>query len=260
MSFWPLFFLSEAIILVLVFLLWLLSLRLKNASIVDIFWGSGFVIIAWVSFLFGSGPTLLKTILLALVTIWGLRLSTYIYRRNHGKPEDFRYAAWRKQYGNKVWWWYSFFHVFLLQGFLMWVISTPIVAVMAAETEAGVWLFAPLGAALWAFGFAFEAGGDWQLEKFKSDPQNKGKLLTSGLWAFTRHPNYFGDAAQWWGFYLISLAAGAWWAVFSPAMMTYLLLRVSGASMLEKTMRERPGYEEYARKTSEFIPWPPKKD
>jgi steroid 5-alpha reductase family enzyme len=259
MSFWTLFFISEAVIFALVFLLWLLSLRLKNASIIDIFWGTGFVIIAWIGFLLGGTPTLLKTVLLTLVTIWGLRLSIHIYRRNHGKPEDFRYAAWRKQYG-KVWWWYSFFHVFLLQAFLMWVISTPIVTVMSSTTEAGVWLFVPLGGLVWAFGFLFEALGDWQLEKFKSDPANKGKLMMSGVWQYTRHPNYFGDAAQWWGYYMISLATGAWWLIFSPIIMIFLLLRVSGVSMLEKTMSQRPGYEEYARRTSEFFPWPPKKD
>jgi steroid 5-alpha reductase family enzyme len=248
-----LFLFSGAVILGLMFLLWLLSLVLKNASIVDIFWGTGFVIVAWVCFVWADPGGWLAPLLLSLVSVWGLRLSIYIFWRNHGKPEDFRYAAWREQYG-KIWWWYSFFHVFALQGVLLWLISTPLVAVMASKTEAGFGLLVPLGVVVWVFGFYFEAAGDWQLAQFKSNPENKGKLMTSGVWKYTRHPNYFGDASQWWGFYLLALAAGAWWTVLSPIMMTYLLMRVSGVAMLEKSMSKRPGYEEYTKNTPAFFP------
>jgi len=196
--------------------------------------------------------------LMTLVTIWGLRLSIYVFIRNHGKPEDFRYAKWRAENGPR-WTWYSFFKVFLLQGAIMWIVSTPL---LAAQITPGSALSALdiLGIVLWLVGFIFEAGGDYQLAQFRADPANKGKLLNTGLWRYTRHPNYFGDSAQWWGFYLIALAAGGWWTIFSPLIMTGLLVKVSGVALLEKTMANtKPGYKEYIETTSAFIPWFPKK-
>ena len=251
------FLLSAVIILAAMTALWLLSLAIRDASIVDSFWGTGFVLVAWLGFLtHPQARELAQLLLLGLVTLWGLRLSVYIFRRNHGKGEDFRYAAWRAQHGPR-WWWRSFLQVFLLQGLLMWIISAPLTAAMQSSTRL-TWLVW-LGAAVWALGFYYEAAGDAQLARFKQDPANKGKLMTTGVWRTTRHPNYFGDAAQWWGFYLIALALGAGWTIFAPALMTFLLVRVSGVSMLEKSMRQRPGYAEYARRTSAFIPWFPKK-
>ncbi len=155
-----------------------------------------------------------------VVTVWGLRLSLYIFFRNKGKGEDFRYAAWRDEAGSS-WPWRSFFKVFLLQGVLMWIIAVPLIAVQRGDTTSPLKCLDYTGAALWLVGFIFEAGGDWQLARFKADPANKGKLLTSGLWSLTRHPNYFGDAAQWWGFWLIAASAGAPWTVFSPIIMTF---------------------------------------
>lgn len=253
------FLLSGLLILACVTLLWLLSLALKNAAIVDIFWGAGFVLVAWFTALQTAPLTTRQIILLALVTTWGARLSFHILLRNHNKPEDFRYAAWRAQYG-KHWGWVSFLQVFLLQGALLWLISAPLVAGLSPQTGDRLWSLVPLAAAIWGLGFYFESIGDWQLAKFKSDPQNKGKIMTQGVWAYTRHPNYFGDAAQWWGFYLLALPSGAWWTIFSPILMTYLLLNVSGVTMLEKALQERPGYAEYARRTSAFFPWPPRKE
>lgn len=247
------------VILGLMVVLWLLSLYLKNSSIVDIFWGTGFVIAFWVYFGLAPEGFLPRRLLLGgLVTAWGLRLSIHIFLRNRGKPEDFRYQKWRRDSG-PIWWWKSFFQVFLLQGILLWIISFPLAAAQTAAQPAGWTVFDLLGVLVWLAGFYFEAAGDAQLARFKANPANKGRVLDSGVWRFTRHPNYFGDAAQWWGFYLLSAAAGGWWSVFSPVLMTFLLLRVSGVALLEKTLETRPGYAEYARRTSAFFPWLPKK-
>lgn len=240
-------------------MLWVLSLVLKNSSIVDIFWGTGFVILAWVSFFLTPDGFLARKLLLTiLVTIWGLRLSIYILVRNWGKPEDFRYQAWRKAHGKK-WWWYSFFQVFMLQGVLLTIIAAPLLAVQISPTPAKLGVLDFIAIPLWVIGFFFESMGDWQLKRFKSDPANKGKVLDRGVWRYTRHPNYFGDSTQWWAYYLVAASAGGWWTIFSPVLMTFLLLRVSGVKLLEKTLDIRPGYKEYSERTSEFIPWFPKK-
>lgn len=247
------------VILGIMMLLWLVSLALKNSSIVDIFWGTGFVIVAWAAFLLtpdGFEPR--KWLISALVTIWGLRLTLHILVRNWGKPEDFRYQAWRQEAG-AAWWWRSLFKVFLLQGIILWVVATPLLAAQfGAQPDRLIWLDY-LAIPVWLIGFFFEAVGDWQLTRFKANPANKGKVLDAGVWRYTRHPNYFGDATQWWAYYLIAAAAGGWWTIFSPIIMTTLLLRVSGVTLLEKTLvEERPGYKEYIERTSEFIPWFPK--
>lgn len=240
-------------------LLWFWSLFLKNASIVDIFWGFGFVLIAWLTFTAtpqGYPPR--KQIMVALVTIWGLRLALHIGARNWGKPEDFRYVKWREENG-AIWWWVSFFKIFLLQGILIWIISAPIIAAQASGFPAIVTPLDYIGVSLWTFGLLFESIGDLQLTRFKADASNRGKLLTTGLWKITRHPNYFGEAVLWWGFYIIALAAGSWWTIFSPILMTFLLMKVSGVAMLERTMRSKPGYEQYTMSTNAFVPWFPKK-
>ncbi|MCC6299794.1 MAG: DUF1295 domain-containing protein [Anaerolineales bacterium] len=257
MPFASLFLNSGLVILCLMTFLWLVSLALKNASIVDIFWGIGFIVIAWLAFSYGQGYLPRKQWMAALVTVWGLRLALHIGNRNWSKPEDFRYAKWREENGAR-WPWVSYFKVFLLQGFLMWIISAPIVAAQTSGYPAILTLLDLLGLLLWAFGLVFETIADLQLSLFKLNPRNAGKLLTSGLWKFSRHPNYFGEAVVWWGIYLIALAAGAGWTIFSPILMTWLLLRVSGVAMLERTMSLKPGYEEYMRKTSAFFPWLPK--
>lgn len=260
MSFFSIFLTLGLVILGLMTLLWLISLILKNASIVDIFWGTGFVVVAWASFfLTPDGFLPRKQLLLLLVTLWGLRLSTHILLRNWGKPEDFRYQAWRKQNGAS-WWWRSFFKVFFLQGVLMWIISTPLLAAQLRQLpDRLIWLDF-LAVLVWLIGFFFEAVGDYQLTRFRANPANKGQVLQTGVWRYTRHPNYFGDATQWWAYFLIALAAGGWWTIFSPIIMTTLLLRVSGVALLEKSLAvEKPGYKEYIEKTSAFIPWFPRK-
>jgi steroid 5-alpha reductase family enzyme len=259
MSFFGVYAIGLMVTLALMTLLWLISLWLKNSSIVDIFWGTGFVIVNCVYFaLTPDGYFPRKALIGALVTIWGLRLSIYILLRNWGKPEDFRYQKWRKDAGGK-WWWLSFFQVFLLQGALLWIISVPLLAAQYGALPDHLTVFDFLGAAAWLVGFYFEAVGDWQLSRFKARPENKGKILDSGVWRYTRHPNYFGDAAQWWGYYLIAAAAGGWWTLFSPILMTLLLLRVSGVALLEKTLETRPGYQEYIERTSAFVPRAPRK-
>jgi steroid 5-alpha reductase family enzyme len=242
-------------------LLWLFSLWIKNSSIVDIFWGLGFIAAFWTAAWLTSESSSNRILLLGiLVTIWGLRLSIHIFQRNHDQPEDFRYAKWRAEAGT-TWWWRSFFKVFLLQGVLLWMIAAPLIAVHVSIPNPLKCECTDLtGIALWLVGFIFEAGGDYQLKKLKANPANKGKLLTTGFWSITRHPNYFGDAAQWWGFYLIAFSAGAWWTIFSPILMTYLLIRISGVALLEKSLKEsKSDYAEYIKKTSAFLPWFPKK-
>jgi steroid 5-alpha reductase family enzyme len=259
-GFLSVYLLAGGVILGLMILLWLLSLALGNSSIVDIFWGTGFAIVAWAAYLATPDGILpRKVLLVALVAVWGLRLSAHILRRNWGKPEDFRYARWREESGRR-WWWFSFFKVFLLQGLLLWIISTPLIAAQISRLPARLGVLDALGVVVWAIGFIFEAVGDAQLERFKANPANKGKLLTTGVWRYTRHPNYFGDAAQWWGYFLIAAATGAWWTVLSPILMTVLLVRVSGVALLEKTLVEtKPGYREYAQTTSTFLPWFPRR-
>ena len=259
MSFIEIYGIALLVILGCMTLLWLISLQLKNSSIVDIFWGTGFVIANWVYFgLSPDGFPLRKWLVGILVTIWGLRLSLHILRRNWGKPEDFRYQVWRKEPGT-CWWWLSFFRVFLLQGILMWIMSAPLLAAQRGAKPAHLILFDFLGVIVWGIGFFFEAVGDLQLARFKADPTNKGKVMERGVWRYTRHPNYFGDSVQWWGYYLIAAFPGGWWTIFSPILMTLFLLRVSGVTLLEKTLEKRPVYQEYIRKTSAFMPWFPRK-
>jgi steroid 5-alpha reductase family enzyme len=258
MTLFGIYSIGLTIIIGLMILLWAISLYMKNSSIVDIFWGAGFVIITWAYFLLTPDGYLIRKLLISiLVTIWGLRLSTHIFLRNHGKPEDFRYQKWRLESG-KIWWWKSFFQVFLLQGFLLWIISAPILAAQYGNKPDHLMIIDYLGLLLWMVGFFFEATGDYQLTRFIKNPANKGKIMTSGVWRYTRHPNYFGDATQWWGYYLIAVSAGSWWTIFSPVLMTLLLVRVSGVALLEKTMGIKPEYREYKDQTSAFIPWFPR--
>lgn len=255
--------LAAGVIALAVLLLWLVSLARRDASIVDIFWGPGFALTAWAVFAWvsahdlPSGGTARRLLLVSLVTVWGLRLGLYLARRNLGKGEDYRYVAMRQKAGRSFWI-VSLFKVFLLQGILMWVVSWPVQGGQLPSTPDGLGPLAFGGLALWAVGLFFEAVGDWQLARFKADPVNRGRVMDRGLWRYTRHPNYFGDFCVWWGLYLVALeGAGTWWTVLGPAVMTFLLLKGSGVAVLEKTIgSRRPGYEEYARRTSAFFPLP----
>ncbi len=247
------------LILSLVFLLWLVSLALKDVSIVDIFWGLGFVIVAWFCYFKTDGFAQRKILITALVTIWGLRLAGYLFWRNAGKGEDYRYQSMRQRVG-KNFPIVSLFLVFGLQGVLIWVISLPVQAAHSAASPDHLTVFDIAGALLWLIGLTFEAVGDWQLARFKADASNKGKVMNRGLWAYTRHPNYFGDALLWWGLFLIAAATpNGWWTIIGPVVMTILLMKISGVALLEKTLKNtKPGYEDYVRRTNAFIPWFPK--
>jgi steroid 5-alpha reductase family enzyme len=261
MTFLEIYVVGLLVILAAMTALWLLSLAPKNSSIVDPLWGPGFVLVNWVYFaLTDDGFGGRKWLISALVTVWGLRLGLYLLARNWGKGEDFRYARWREQAGD-AWWWRSYFKVFVLQGVILWVVSAPLLAAQFAAAPARLTVIDALAVPVWAVGFFFEAVGDWQLARFKANPANKGKVLNTGVWRYTRHPNYFGDAAQWWGFWLVAAAAEyGFLTVFSPAIMTFFLLRVSGVAMLERDIEERrPGYKAYIETTSAFIPMPPRR-
>jgi steroid 5-alpha reductase family enzyme len=259
MTFLHMYLLALAAIMCMMTILWLISIMIKNVSIVDLFWGFGFVVACGVYFICTEGLETRKILLMTMVATWGLRLSIYLAWRNHGKGEDFRYRKFRKDFGVSRYWWYSFFSVFLLQGILMWLISAPLLgAQFYAENRLGILDYS--GIVLWMIGFIFEAGGDIQLARFKANATNKGKVLDIGFWHYTRHPNYFGDAAVWFGYGLICISAGSYWPVAGSVLMTALLIKVSGVALLEKTLKTtKPGYQEYVRRTSAFIPWFPKK-
>lgn len=251
---------ASLIILVLVTLLWIISVGLTNASIVDLFWGTGFAVVnAFYAFASGDlSPR--KIVLLTLVTIWGLRLSIYLAIRNIGKGEDFRYQEFRRKYGAQRYWWISFFQVFLLQGILIMLVSLPLASAHIHSQSDGLNWIDYAGILVWTVGFIFEAGGDFQLARFKKNPANKGKVLDKGFWKYTRHPNYFGDSSVWWAYALFSIAAGSYWPIAGSVLMTLLIIKVSGVALLEKTLSsKKPEYQEYIRKTSAFIPWVPKK-
>ncbi len=238
---------------------WVLSIILKNASIVDIVWGLGFVMVAWVVRLNVDGNNARQWLLVAMVSVWGLRLGGYLFWRNHGKGEDFRYRAMRRHYGAKfpiI----SLATVFGLQGVLMFVVSLP-VQLGQADATPDVGVIAYLGVALWLVGLFFEVVGDAQLARFKADPASAGKVMNTGLWRYTRHPNYFGDACVWWGIGIVAAETGSGaWGLIGSLTMTVLLRRVSGVTLLEKSLvKRREGYTEYVSRTSPFLPRPPKK-
>lgn len=238
---------------------WLASLRARDASLADRGWGPGFVALAWWWAAHAGAWSARTWLVLALVTLWGARLAWHIGSRNAGHGEDPRYAAMRARAGGHFWW-SSALSVFALQALLMGLVALPLWAATRPGAPRG---FAPLDAlalAAWACGFLFEVVGDAQLARFKRDPANRGRVMDRGLWAWTRHPNYFGDALLWWGFGLFGLATpGASWTLVGPALMTFLLVRVSGVAMLERSMASRPGWAEYTARTSAFFPWPPRR-
>ena len=253
-------FINFIAIMAFMFVVWLLSLLKKDASIVDGFWGLGFVLIAWITFFLANGYSGRRWLITILTTIWGLRLATHIFWRHWGHEEDKRYQKWRANHGERFWI-VSLYLVFGLQSLLLWIISLVVqIGQMAPMPSRLIWLDW-LGAAFWLLGFFLEAVGDWQLLHFKSQSQNAGKIMNKGLWKYTRHPNYFGEAVLWWGLFLMTLTTAAHaWTIISPLLITGLLLKVSGVSLLETTILEtRPEYREYMQHTNAFIPWFPRK-
>jgi steroid 5-alpha reductase family enzyme len=237
-------------------LVWLISVRRRDASVADVCWGLGFVLLAWLYCLLSPTLTPRSWLVAALVTLWGGRLSLHIFRRNHHTGEDPRYRAMRASQG-PAFWWRSLFTVFWLQGAILWFVAIPLLVAVRAARPAALTTVDGLGLVLFALGFGFEVVGDHQLERFRAEPSNRGHVLDRGLWRYTRHPNYFGDATLWWGLYAIAAATtGGWLTVLSPALMTFLLIRVSGVTLLENGLRaSKPGYSAYISLSPAFVPW-----
>ena len=251
--------LTVAIVIAAVMIItWVVSLVLRDASVVDPVWPLAFIAVAITALIAGGGDEGRRILIACVVAIWGARLSIHLLLRNAGKGEDFRYAAMRAKRGHRFWL-TSLVTVFLLQGLLVWVVSLPVQLSAIPDRPLG-WL-AIIGAIVWVLGLAFEAIGDAQLTRFKANPASRGQVLNTGLWRYTRHPNYFGDFLVWWGIFLIAAESGAGaWGVAGPLLMTLLLVKVSGAGLLEKDIAvRRPGYADYVRRTSGFIPRPPKR-
>jgi steroid 5-alpha reductase family enzyme len=229
----------------------------KDNSIVDIGWGLGFLAVVSGFVLTSKSPSVPQLVFLGMIAVWALRLAGYIFKRNRGTGEDYRYAAWRKEWGKTVVW-RAYLQVFMLQGFIMFMVLSPSYALFS-EVAAGLEITHFVGILLWSIGFYFEAIGDAQMMRFKSDTTNKGKVMNSGLWKYTRHPNYFGEALLWWGFGVFSLSAELWWlSLIGPAAITFFLLKVSGVAMLERKYDGNSKYAEYQRTTNAFLPWFPK--
>lgn len=233
------------------------SLIRQRNDVADVAWGLGFVLLAWTSFAISPQVSLLTLVVNLLVSIWGLRLAWHIHTRNKGKGEDYRYLAWRKEWGK---WFYlrSYFQVYILQGILLYVVVFPVLFInLHTGIELGI--LSILGLAVWLLGFSFEVVGDAQLARFIKNPDNKGKLMQTGLWAYTRHPNYFGEVTLWWGIWLLALSLPyGWITILGPVTITTLILKVSGVPMLEKKMEENPEFVEYKRRVSMFFPLPPR--
>ncbi len=251
---WTLYLAGLCAIVGLALVGWVIATARRNVAVVDSLWGL-FFLVATLAYC-ATGTSSRGVLALALVAAWSLRLSAYVTWRNWGQPEDRRYQAIRANH-EPGFAWKSLYVIFGLQSLLAWVISLPLHAAALSEDTLNV--VDALGAALWLFGFAFEAVGDAQLARFKADPANRGAVMDRGLWRYTRHPNYFGECCIWWGLYVIALAAGAWWTVPAPLLITYMLLKVSGVSLLEKDIGERrPAYAGYIARTPAFFPGPPR--
>lgn len=254
---------NALLVLAMMAALWVASVRLRDASVVDPFWPIGFLLVA-ANTVLRTGLTSGKALLLAMVAAWAFRLFLHLFLRGRGKPEDPRYAAFRRKYGPERYWWVSFFQVFLLQGALVLVVSAPLQVAASAPAPDPVSTTDLLGLALFAAGFTVEAVADAQLARFRKaraagGPGAPGPVLDTGLWRFSRHPNYFGEALLGWGLWVCSLDAPWGWAtVVAPALMTFLLVKVSGVAMLDAHLAaKRPEYADYMRRTSSFVPLPP---
>lgn len=234
----------------------LISLVLRRSDVADIAWGLGFVLLAWVLYLYY--PSVQLSAVVIMITIWGVRLSVHILARNSKKSEDSRYQKWRKDWGR----WFaprSFLQIFVLQGLLLILIAAPALGLAHAGGDTLHWINL-LGVFIWSIGFFFEAVSDYELSQFMKNPKNKGRLMTEGLRAYSRHPNYFGEVMLWWGIWLVAFGSNAFfWTIIGPLTITFLILKVSGVPMLEKKYQGNSEFERYKRSTSIFIPLPPKK-
>ena len=259
------FLVAALVIASMMVTVWAISVAIRDAGIVDTAWGPGFVVVAWTTLIVSysdfsdGGDTRRAVLLCAMATVWGLRLGVHLGVRNIGKDEDFRYQAMRRRFGDRFWI-ISLVTVYALQGVAMWIVSLPL-QIGISEQETGSTALWIVGSAVFVIGIGFESIGDWQLSRFKADPANAASVMDRGLWRYTRHPNYFGDACAWWGIGLVAASTQIGIVgLIGPALITFLLMRVSGVPMLEGRMsRTRTGYDEYVRCTSSFFPLPPKR-
>ncbi|MBW3657578.1 MAG: DUF1295 domain-containing protein [Actinobacteria bacterium] len=258
MAWWQVALWGLAAVQLVLFGVWIASAVRQDASLVDRLWGLLFVVLVGAYTFLGDGDPLRETMAVALVTVWGLRLAGYITWRNWDHGEDPRYAEMRERHP-ETFAVRSLFTVFWAQGTIAWIVALPLLAVATDADPSAPTGLDVLAGAVWLVGFVFEAGGDWQLSRFLADPANRGTVLDRGLWRWTRHPNYFGDATVWWGLGLLGLATGAWWSLAGPAVMTLLIVKVSGVTLTDRNMTEgsrREGHEEYVRRTNAFFPGP----
>lgn len=244
-------------VVALMVLLWLVSIPLRNVSIIDLFWGPAIATCGVAYWLVAPAPVSVRASLaIGLAVLWALRLGIYLSVRNHGQPEDRRYRAMRER-NDPGFWFKSIYLVFILQAVLAWLIGLPLYGAVQGQAPLG-WLDA-LGVALFAFGFLWEGVADWQLARFLRQREASGGVMDAGLWRYSRHPNYFGNFCLWWGLWLLAASAGAWWTVLGPLLLTLFLFKVSGVAMLESDIAERrPAYANYIRTTSAFFPRPPR--
>jgi steroid 5-alpha reductase family enzyme len=253
------YFLSLAIALFVYMTCWyLVAVRLKRNDIADIAWGLGFVLLSWISYVWSPTPTMAGLAVSVLVSVWGIRLASHIYVRNRKKGEDYRYLAWRKEWGR---WFYlrSYVQIFMLQGILLYLVVFPVLYMNYYRTEQALSLLDITGFFVWLCGFIFESVSDWQLKRFIENPVNKRKIMTQGLWRLSRHPNYFGEVMQWWGIFLYAVAVpNGLVTIIGPVTITVLILFVSGVPLLERKYMGRADYEAYKKQTSIFFPLPPR--
>ena len=250
----------ETCILLLIFFcsIFVVGQIIKDNSVVDIGWGLGFVVSAIYNFVRNTESGLKGFVITFCIVIWGARLTYHIAKRNIGKSEDYRYVNMRKSWGNKWVLLKAFANVYLLQMLIMYIVNLPVI--YGNITIQKLYWYNWLGIILWGVGFFFESYGDYQLKQFKKNPLNKDKIMDKGLWSLTRHPNYFGDSAMWFGIFLIAISGiDSLWIIVGPTLMTFFLVAVSGVRLLEKKYKGNKEFEEYKIKTSVFIPWFPKK-
>lgn len=253
------YYVQLAIILFVYMNFWfIMALIKKRNDVADIAWGLGFVLIAWLAFILSATISFYVLLVNCLVTLWGGRLALHVWQRNKNRAEDPRYRQWRENWG-KSFYWRSYFQVFILQGILLYVICLPVMALNLSSGffVSNIWYY--IGLLVWLIGFLFEVVGDYQLTKFLIKPENKGKIMQSGLWRITRHPNYFGEILLWWGIFIMTINLGYYWLVIGPLAITFLLVFISGVPLAEKSFIGRSDYEDYKKRTSVLFPWFPKK-
>jgi steroid 5-alpha reductase family enzyme len=252
--------LVETIVMMLYMTGWFVIAQARRRNdVADVAWGTGFIVTAVTALLLSETITQRGIVVMILVAVWGVRLAMHIYMRNRGKPEDRRYRKWREEWGRRAVI-RAFFQLFVFQGLLMIIISLPVTFIILFGQEPGG-LLDIVGLFIWVTGFYFETVGDYQLLKYKSDPANKGKIMTRGLWTYTRHPNYFGEVTLWWGIYIIALSVSqGWLTILGPLTITFLILKVSGIPLLEEKYKDNPEFQAYKRRTSAFFPLPARKE